>query len=220
MKNQSGTHERPLTSRGVLTRRRIVDVAAALVYVNGVEATSLDDVCRGAEVSKSQLYHYFTDKDALTREIITTQSERNLAAQKPQIDEFESLQGFRSWAKNFLSQYQKTGGTGGCPLGSLASELANRSEPARVLLVAGFEAWTSRFERGFERMRASGELGSDANCEELAQAVFAAIQGGLLLAKTTRSVAPLKAALAMAVAHVEHYRPVEIVQVAPSKNGG
>jgi TetR/AcrR family transcriptional repressor of nem operon len=206
MKMRPEGNERILTSRGALTRQRIVDVAAALIYARGVECTCLDDVCRGAEVSKSQLYHYFVDKDALTREIITTQSQRSLAAQTPLIDGIESLADFRNWASTFLALYKSAGGTGGCPLGSLASELANRSEPARVLLVAAFEAWTSRLARGFERMRMSGELEPRTNSEYLAQAVFAALQGGLLLTKTAKNEAPLESAITMAITYVEHYR--------------
>ena len=157
-------------------------------------------------MSKSQLYHYFADKDALTHEIIRTQSERNLAAQMPLIDEIKSITDFRHWANTFLDIYISAGGTGGCPLGSLASELAARSEPARELLMAGFREWTSRLARGFEKMQMSGELDSACHPDELSEAVFAALQGGLLLTKTFKNPAPLKAALKMAIKYVESYR--------------
>ncbi len=58
---------RPLTRRGAATRKRIVDAAANLTYAHGVDRTSLDDVMAESGVSKSQLYHYFADKDALVR---------------------------------------------------------------------------------------------------------------------------------------------------------
>ncbi|MGV7852690.1 TetR/AcrR family transcriptional regulator, partial [Mycobacterium kansasii] len=60
-----------LTARGAATRARIVAAAASLVQEHGVAGTSLDDVMAVTATSKSQLYHYFANKDALIREVIT-----------------------------------------------------------------------------------------------------------------------------------------------------
>lgn len=57
--------EARMTSRGTATRTRIVEAAADLVRRNGAAGTSLEAVMLGAGVSKSQLYHYFADKEAL-----------------------------------------------------------------------------------------------------------------------------------------------------------
>lgn len=194
-----------LTARGALTRERIVDATAKLIYERGADATSLDEVCEAGGVSKSQLYHYFEDKDALVREVIALQTERILAAQSPPIDEIDSMDALRRWAQTVEGLHRATGG-GGCPLGSLASELAHRSDAARILLQEGFIAWTDRLARGFERMQSRGDLDVDASPRELAIAVVAAVEGGLLLAKTARSPAPLKGALDMAVRYVGLHR--------------
>ena len=74
---------RSLTARGAATRARIVEAAADLIYAHGVEQTSLDDVMAASGVSKSQLYHYFADKDALVLDVIARQTERVLDAQRP-----------------------------------------------------------------------------------------------------------------------------------------
>lgn len=190
-----------LTARGAQTRHRIVDATAKLIYEKGAEATTLDEVCEAGRVSKSQLYHYFEDKDALVREVITLQADRILAAQSPPIDELDSIDALSRWAKTVEDLHRSTGG-GGCPLGSLASELAHRSDAARMLLHEGFRAWTERLARGFERMQSRGDLHVDASPRELAVAVVAAVEGGLLLAKTARNPAPLKRALDMALRYV------------------
>ncbi len=190
-----------LTPRGAQTRQRIVDATAKLIYERGAEATTLDEVCEAGRVSKSQLYHYFEDKDALVREVITLQANRILAAQSPPIDELDSLDALRRWAKTVEHLHRAAGG-GGCPLGSLANELAHRSDGARMLLQEGFRAWADRLARGFVRMQLRGDLDVDASPSELAVAVVAAVEGGLLLAKTARSPAPLKRALDMALRYV------------------
>jgi AcrR family transcriptional regulator len=197
---------KPLTSRGTVTRRRIVEVAARLTYANGAERTSLDHVCAEAKVSKSQLYHYFADKDALVREVIAAQTERVLAAQEPALGKLDSRAALRTWAETILGLNRGT--TNGCPLGSLANELAGQSEAARVQLVAGFDAWADRLSRGFAVMQSRGELSPSASPRELAISVLAALQGGLLLAKTTHSTVPLALALNMALKHVDAHRRV------------
>jgi TetR/AcrR family transcriptional regulator, transcriptional repressor for nem operon len=197
---------KPLTSRGTVTRRRIVEVAARLMYANGADGTSLDHVCAEAKVSKSQLYHYFADKDALVREVIAAQTERVLAAQEPVLGKLDSAAALRTWAETILGLNR--GMTSGCPLGSLANELASQSEATRVQLVAGFDAWAERLSRGFAVMQSRGELSPSARPRDLAISVLAAVQGGLLLAKTTHSTAPLALALDMALRHVNAHRRV------------
>jgi AcrR family transcriptional regulator len=202
MKSVTTDRKGALTARGARTRQRIVETTAKLIYEGSVEATSLDEVCEAGRVSKSQLYHYFKDKDALVREVIALQADRVIAAQSPRIDEIDSIDALRRWVTTIEALYRATGG-GGCPLGSLASELAGRSKSARTMLQEGFVAWADRLARGFERMKSRGDMAVGASPHELAVAVVAAVEGGLLLAKTARSATPLKCALDMAVRYVE-----------------
>ena len=75
----SGTAKaRRFTARGAATRERIVSAAADLVWEKGAGMTSLDDVMEASGASKSQLYHYFADKDALLREAAELQTRRVL----------------------------------------------------------------------------------------------------------------------------------------------
>src|SRR5260370_27587959 len=81
--------------------------------------------------SKSQLYHYFADKDALIREVIKAQLGRIIAAQEAaSLHEVSSWEGLQRWCDHFVTATRATQGTAGCPLGSLARELADHSEPA------------------------------------------------------------------------------------------
>ena len=201
MRDTAGSAQKTYTARGASTRRRIVDATVGLVYAKGVESTSLDEVCGAAEVSKSQLYHYFTDKDALIREVISAQAAGILAAQGSALTQIDSLAALRRWCDSILGLNRATA-NGGCPIGSLANELANRSEQSRALLVAGFGSWEDFLAEGFEKMRQNGELGKTAVPRDLAIGVLCAVQGGLLLAKTSRSEGPLKVALSLAYDHV------------------
>src|SRR5579864_1482741 len=114
---KSGPHS--LTARGAATRSRIVEAAAELIYTQGVEGTSLDDVMAASGVSKSQLYHYFADKDALVLEVIARQTERVLDGQRPHLEALDSLPALKAWRDTFV-RLNKAAQYRGCPLGSLA----------------------------------------------------------------------------------------------------
>ncbi len=199
---QSG--HRGLTARGAATRARIVEAAADLIYAHGAERTSLDDVMAVSGVSKSQLYHYFADKDALVLEVIAKQTDRVLAAQQPRLAALDSLPALKAW-RDLMVGLNGALQNKGCPLGSLASELANVSEPARQRLADGFSLWREHLENGLATMRDRGELSASADPHDLALALLGAVEGGLLLAKTTESGRPLEVALDMAIEHVARY---------------
>jgi AcrR family transcriptional regulator len=54
------------------------------MYVQGVGATTLDDVVRASGTSKSQFYRHFPDKQALVRDVIALQAENVLSRQDEQ----------------------------------------------------------------------------------------------------------------------------------------
>ena len=195
---------RPLTARGAATRARIVDAAAGLMYWRGVGGTSLDDVRAASATSKSQLYHYFADKDDLVLAVIARQSERVLSAQRRLLHQCDSLAGLRRWRDVIVEMNGARRGVGGCPLGSLASELAEYSEVARALLAESFHTWEALLAGVLTTMRERGELDPDADPDVLAASILAALQGGLLLAQTTRDTQALERSLDMAVEYVAH----------------
>jgi TetR/AcrR family transcriptional regulator, transcriptional repressor for nem operon len=191
-----------LTARGALTRARIVEAAAELVFAAGVAETSVDAVLAASGTSKSQLYHYFADKDDLVLAVIELQTEHVLAAQQPHLQQLDSPAGLRRWRDAIVELQRGRDCAGGCPLGSLASELGDAPRP-RTLLAASFARWESYLVAGFTAMRERHELVEGAVPEDMATAVMTALQGGLLLTQTTRSTRPLELALDMAIEHVE-----------------
>ncbi|MGH9025445.1 MAG: TetR/AcrR family transcriptional regulator [Acidimicrobiia bacterium] len=196
----AGTETRR-TARGRATRARIVDAAADLMFLGGVACTSLDEVLAASGTSKSQLYHYFSDKDDLVLAVIRRQTERVFAMQKPYLAELDSLAGLRRLCDASIELQRQLNCVGGCPIGSLAAELAE-SPQTRALLAESFEQYESYLVAGFTAMRDRAELKPGADPADLATAVIAAVQGGLLLTQTTRTTRPLELALDMALDHV------------------
>jgi TetR/AcrR family transcriptional regulator, transcriptional repressor for nem operon len=182
-----------LTRKGAATRARIVDAAAGLIFQQGVARTTVEEVRDGAGVSSSQLYHYFDDKPALVRAVIERQADRMIGTQER--FDLSSLDGLREWRDFVVDHTRNTGGHGGCPIGSIGSELAETEPEARAMVAASFKRWEASIMAGLLRMHALGRLAPEADPHQLALATLAALQGGLLLAKVQRDPEPLAAAL-------------------------
>jgi TetR/AcrR family transcriptional repressor of nem operon len=194
---------RRLTARGALTRDRIVRAAADLMHANGVAGTTMDQVVDASGTSKSQLYHYFEDKDALVTAVIKMQAARVLQRQEPHLEQLSSLRGLRRWRDAVVRIIDERHGAHGCEIGSLASELADRSEPARILINSAFQNWESYLAAGIRRMQERGELDDGADPAELATGIMAAYQGGYLLSQAARSARPMALALDLAIRNTE-----------------
>jgi AcrR family transcriptional regulator len=193
--------QEPLTERGQRSRERIVDAAAAQVAQRGAAGVRLDQILEAAGASKSQLYHYFSDKGDLVRAVIARRVGETVHCQGPLIGSIESLDDIRRWFDWLIEQNTKHS-CPGCPLGTLASELADCDEAARVDLVSGFDTWMSYVIDGLGRMQARGELVEQADPQRLGHAIFASLQGGLLLSKTTKDPQYLSDALEAAYDHL------------------
>src|SRR5260370_22321400 len=97
----------PRTSRGRATRERIVQAATELVAERGVAGTSLDDVRTRAHASKSQLYHYFSDRDDLMRAVARAVSDDVLGGQAELFARLDTVDGLRAWT-DWLVTLQQT----------------------------------------------------------------------------------------------------------------
>jgi TetR/AcrR family transcriptional regulator, transcriptional repressor for nem operon len=191
-----------ITRKGQATRDRIVAAAAALIYERGVAGTSTEDVQTAAGVSASQLYHYFADKRTLTRAVIDYQTNAILGFQEPLLARLDSLDALRSWAAVIVDIQRSNEYRGGCPLGSLASELAENDSAAREDIAAAYRRWHDAIRGGLAAMRDRGELIGSADVDQLGTALLTALQGGLLLSKTLRDAGPLDTALNTVIDHI------------------
>ena len=172
----------------------------------GVAATTLDDVRAMSGTSKSQLYRHFPDKDALVHAVVKRQGENVLDVNTRGLARLNSIRGLELWRDAVIQRVTVRNGAHGCALGSLAAELADVDEDARVLLASLFQAWERLFVDGFVRMKNRGVLREESDEEVLATAMIAALQGGYLLAQTTHDPKPMRVALDMALDYVRSFQ--------------
>jgi AcrR family transcriptional regulator len=182
-----------------------VEAAAHLMYRNGVAATTLDEVRQQSGTSKSQLYRHFADKDALVQAVIDLRAAQIMAREEERLRGLDSLRGLESWRDALVRGNELQNGAYGCALGSMANELSDANDEARLVLNDTLQQWESLLVDGFERMRASGVLRDDVDPQQLAVGMMAALQGGYLLAQAAHDTTPMAIALDMAIDHVKSF---------------
>jgi len=191
-----------LTPKGRATRERIVAAAAELMSQRGVARTTIEDIQEAAAVSTSQMYHYFADKGDLVAAVIDFQTDQVLAVQHLGLDRLECLEDLRRWRDIMVDMMRGLGCVGGCPIGSLGNELAETDPIARAQVARSFVLWENMIRDGLSVIEARGELPDGTDVDNLALAMLAAIQGGLLLSQVRRDTTPLEAAVDTMIEHL------------------
>jgi TetR/AcrR family transcriptional repressor of lmrAB and yxaGH operons len=175
------------------TRQRMLDTAADLFQTQGYHATGLTQLTTAGGAPKGSLYFHFPGgKEQLAAEAVRLSSERTgeflSAIVRDAPDAPTAIDRAVDALASFLteSDFQR-----GCPLATVALDAAAASEPIREACADGYSSW-----HGVLAGDLAGRGLRPERADELATVVLAAIEGGLLLARTRRDVAPLRAVAA------------------------
>ena len=191
----------PRTGRGRASRERIVERAADLFAERGIAGTIVDEVLAAAKAGKGQFYHYFRNRDELAAAAVGYRCTQVVDGLTDALGDVSSLAGLERALAGFIAGFEQTG-LPGCPIGTLAAEVAGRNEAARLQAAAGFDAWERLLADALERMRQRGELRADAAPAVLATGLLASIEGGMVLSQARKDVASLRIAVDTGLARV------------------
>jgi TetR/AcrR family transcriptional regulator, transcriptional repressor for nem operon len=195
----------PVTRRGRASRERIVERAAELFAERGVAATSVDEVLAAAGAGKGQFYHYFRGRDELAAAAVGHRCAQVVAGLTQTLGDVSSLAGLEQALAGFVAGFEQQG-MPGCPIGTLAAEVAGRNEEARLQAAAGFDAWERLLAGALERIRQRGELRVGADPEVLATGLLASLEGGMVLSQARQDMASLRVAVEAGLAQVRAWR--------------
>lgn len=190
-----------LTAKGRRSRARIIDAAGRLMLAQGAHATTMAAIQLEAEVSTSQLYHYFDNKRDLLAAVI--QSSAEVVVANEWLRELRTVADLRAWRDAVVSAARETGCRTGCPLASFAEDIPDADAELLELVASGLRRLTAVLADGLRVMRDTGDLRPDTDIDHLALILVTAYEGGMLVARTLRDPAPLEAALDSALSRVE-----------------
>ncbi len=167
-----------------------------LFAAKGYQSTSIADLLQEVGAHSGSFYHFFPTKQDLL-----------LAVLKAYRDGIESMLLAPAWvgiddpiAKIFalLAVYRRAlEGSSciyGCPIGSLALEIHEPDPPVRELLSANFSGWVKHIEACLDAARP--RLPRTIDTHRLAVFVLTTMEGGVMQARTHRTLAAFDASVA------------------------
>lgn len=178
------------------TRDRLLAAGMRLFAAKGYQSTSIADLLQEVDAHSGSFYHFFPTKQDLL-----------IAVLKAYRDGIESMLLAPAWsgiedpiAKIFalLGVYRRAlEGSSclyGCPIGSLALEIHEPDPPVRELLSANFSGWVKHVQACLDAARQRLPRAIDSH--QLAVFVLTAMEGGVMQARTHRSLAAFDASVA------------------------
>jgi TetR/AcrR family transcriptional regulator, transcriptional repressor for nem operon len=155
----------------------ILASAAALLRERGIRGSSVMDVMKGAGLTVGGFYGHFESKEQLFTETIRSTARAMWSGMLQRAMGDTSRSPMMSVLERYLSRKHRDNPEVGCPLPSIASEVAREGEPYRGAL----EEELGGFVRDL-----SGLLGPGEKSREKALALLALMYGALSLARAVR----------------------------------
>jgi AcrR family transcriptional regulator len=185
------------------TRSRIVGVAMQLFWEKGYASTSIADILKASNANSGSLYHFFPGKQDLLIAVLDVYlagiDEMLLRPLWENISDpiervFVLLNGYREHLTVTDCQY-------GCPIGYLALEIHEPDPPVREKIAANFTQWVDRVETCLND--AGERLPKDLDRRALAHFVLTTMEGGVMQARTYRTLDAFDASIKQLRAYVD-----------------
>ncbi|MFM7446539.1 MAG: TetR/AcrR family transcriptional regulator [Tabrizicola sp.] len=183
-------------------RARLIEAARSLVRHRGFAATSVDDLCAAAGVTKGAFFHHFPSKEALGVALVDDWTEMTGAmfAAHPyneQADPLDRVFAYIDLRRELLGQPLPEFS---CVAGTTVQESYETSPPIRAAAERSIRSGFDHVRRHLEEALAAHPI-AGITAESLAQQFQVATQGGIILAKALNDPAPARAAFD----HLERY---------------
>ena len=165
----------------------MIDTAMRLFRQRGYEGTSWRTLVDEAGTPWGSIHHHFPQgKEQLGVEAVARASAGMLALIEQGFERFGSpARAIEAWCLGSAEQLERSGWLDGCPLATIALEVGGGSALAKATGSA-LMSWEAALARRFADAGIAPQRAS-----ELATVTLAGVEGALLLARASRSTAPL-----------------------------
>lgn len=172
------------------TRERLIQAAIALFWEKGYVGTSMTDLLEKAQANSGSFYHFFDSKEDLLIAVL----DRYIEMLHPMLLEpaYRGVNDPIGRIFALLGCYRalilETDCTYGCPIGRLALELDPEQREVYKRIAANFDGWCAAVRQCLED--AGARLPADLDRKKLSKFVLTVMEGGVMQARSHRSVAP------------------------------
>jgi TetR/AcrR family transcriptional regulator, transcriptional repressor for nem operon len=187
------------------TRKKLVEAAVGLVLRQGFAATTVDQICDAAGVTKGSFFHHFESKEAIGHAAVACWGEIGTMVYSsswsdPNVDPLEQL--YRH-LDIMIGIARRPGDSTSCVVGMLSQEMAATNPSFREACGEQLELWTERVAKMLTDAKRVHPPRVDFDPESLAWMLNSLWQGSMLIAKTVKNPETLVSGIQHGRAYVD-----------------
>ncbi|MEW6543099.1 MAG: TetR/AcrR family transcriptional regulator [Nitrospirota bacterium] len=182
-------------------KEKLLDAAQRLMLAKGFVATTVDEICEAAGLTKGSFFHYFESKEDLASAAL----DRFVAAkaagfqQAPFVKKRDPLERVYGMVDFVMQMSKSAQPVQGCLLGNFAQELSDTHPGIRKQCAQHFAQWADAFKRDLDQAKALHAPKAAFDTQSLAEHFIAVLEGALILAKAKQDRAQV-------AGHVQHFK--------------
>lgn len=183
------------------TRKKLLDAAQELMLVKGYTATSVEEICAAAGLTKGSFFHYFEGKEHLGRVVAEhfAAAMQQVFQSAPYHQKKDPLDRVFGRVEFLIDLMGSTQAPSGCLLGTFVQELSATHPKIRSVCASCFAEGSQSFTRDLEEAKARYAPQANWSAQSLAEHLTAVAQGAIILAKAKQDPAVM-------VESLTHYR--------------
>ena len=161
-----------------LRRQQILDASAACFARRGFHATTMQDICKEADLSPGAVYRYFPSKESIIQAMCDHSASSNLQAIKAALDDAGNTWAvFTDLIRRFFTELESLKSSADCALNVDLIAEAPRNEHIREWLTGSLEATYSLFLDLIKAAQDRGEVDPSLSPRSVAQVMVGLYHG-------------------------------------------
>jgi TetR/AcrR family transcriptional repressor of nem operon len=166
------------------TKEEILGAGVELFLERGFNAAGVKDITDRAGVPKGSFYNHFESKEALAAVALDRYGETRrigLLGDRS-IAPLERIRRHFEFLRDELPEFTK-----GCMYGNFGAEVVDHSEPLRLRVKDGLDAWSTVLAEAIADGQAAGEIRASLDPASTARYLTSAWEGAVLLARADKA---------------------------------
>jgi TetR/AcrR family transcriptional repressor of nem operon len=168
---------------------RLIGAAIELILSQGYNATTVDQICQAAELTKGSFFHYFKNKEVLGIAALETWGAygKTIYAEAWDDDSDRPLEALYRFIEIMTELSMRPEAPCRCVVGTISQEMAQTNEGLRDACSLQLSIWTEMTAQLIKRAKAHSAPNKAFEPDELAWFLNGIWQGSMLIAKTRQN---------------------------------
>lgn len=167
------------------TKQQLLAAAQKLMLSKGYPATTLDEICVAAGVTKGSFFHYFASKEHLGKAVLEHFVNHLFQTMQtaPFVKKRDPLERVYGYVDFVIKMAKDPAVVQGCLLGSFAQDLSDTHPAIRAQCGGYFDHWAQALKRDLDAAKAKHAPKAVFDTQSLAEHFIAVVEGALILVK-------------------------------------